>query len=747
MLKKIPNNPIPEELINALITLNDKGEFKKILLRFPHLSKLYPNNSKLFNIMGVIFADNNCKLKAIECFRKAIKFDLNNPHPYNNLGISLIDINEFVEAKKILNKAITLFPEFMETYFNLGNLYKINKEYQKAIKIFKKCIILNPNSLETYKNLFWIFKKINAPKELDHLINEATNRIKYLSNKNAVIWKKWMAMSLHEIAEAHENKHSLIEAKKKYYRAIQIKKDYTPSLNNLSNLLFKEGNKEKALKYLKISRKIQPNNITFLNNIAVIYMQKKNYYLAIKYLTKALTKEKTALNLLTNLTMCDINLFNNKRANQNLKILKNQLFETESLSTDKLFYLKQILFYITYLNHLSDKEIFEFHQLYGKYHDNMKEVSWKPFTPIKKPKKKLKIGYVSPDFNAHSMKGFLKPVLANHNHEHFEIYAFAELSKEDQVTKQYQSYVDHWIPTQNLTDQQMAQKIRDMEIDILVDLAGHTENNRLLVFARKPAPVSVTWLGYGYTTGLTAIDYFLTDKVMVPTGSEHLFSEQPWRLNNYGHCCYQAKTDMGEVGPLPALKNGHITFGTLTRAIRINDRVIKVWANILKRVKHSKLIINSEDFKKLEMLNHLEDKFNILGISNEQLFFCFKSPPWDTTRQIDIALDCFPHNSGTTLIEHLYMGNPFITYSNRPSVGRIGASILTALGREEWIANSEQEYVDKVVALAKNTEKLSTIRNSLRKEMQASPIMDHKGFVRELEKTYQSMWKDYVTKR
>ena len=189
-----------------------------------------------------------------------------------------------------------------------------------------------------------------------------------------------------------------------------------------------------------------------------------------------------------------------------------------------------------------------------------------------------------------------------------------------------------------------------------------------------------------------------------------------------------------------SLKNGHITFGTLTRAIRINDRVIKVWADILKRVKHSKLIINNKIFKNSYSKKEYENRFFKFGISDEQLVFCFKSPPWDTMRQIDIALDCFPHNSGTTLIEHLYMGNPFITYSNRPSVGRIGASILTALGREEWIANSEQEYVDKVVALAKNTEKLSTIRRSLRKEMETSPIMDHKGFVRELEKTYQSMW-------
>ena len=133
---------------------------------------------------------------------------------------------------------------------------------------------------------------------------------------------------------------------------------------------------------------------------------------------------------------------------------------------------------------------------------------WKPFTPIKKPKKKLKIGYVSPDFRKHSAQNDLLPTLAHHDHQKFEVYAFAELSKEDHVTKQYQSYVDHWIPTQNLTDQQMVQKIRDLEIDILVDLAGHTDGNRLGVFARKPAPVSVTWLGYGYTTGLTAIDYF-----------------------------------------------------------------------------------------------------------------------------------------------------------------------------------------------------------------------------------------------
>ena len=202
---------------------------------------------------------------------------------------------------------------------------------------------------------------------------------------------------------------------------------------------------------------------------------------------------------------------------------------------------------------------------------------------------------------------------------------------------------------------------------------------------------------------------------------------------------------MGDVGPLPALKKDHITFGTLTRAIRINDSVIKVWADILKRVKHSKLIINSKSFKNLIAIENFKKRFEKEGIKTNRLYLYYKSPPWDSMRQIDIALDCFPHNSGTTLIEHLYMGNPFITYSNRPSVGKIGASILETLGHPEWIATSEKEYVEKAVALASDPQKLSSIRQNLRAEMEASPLMDHKGFVRELEGAYQSMWKKWCS--
>ena len=404
--------------------------------------------------------------------------------------------------------------------------------------------------------------------------------------------------------------------------------------------------------------------------------------------------------------------------------------------------LSQIFFGLNYSPYYDAKQIYSYYRQFDQTFGVPLQKHWKSFPQIKKHKTKLKIGYVSPDFKNHSMESFLKPVLENHNREKFEIYAFAELSQEDNTTLEYKSLVDQWVPTQGFTDWEMAQKIRELEIDVLVDVAGHTKGNRLGVFAYKPAPISLSWLGFGYTTGLSAIDYFLTDNVVVPQGSEHLFSEKIWRINDYCYCCYEQKAKMGKVGPLPALAKGYITFGTLTRSIRINDRVIKVWAEILKRVKNSKLVINSSDFNHYKTKRMIISKFKEYEVDSDRLEIGYQSPPWDLMRQIDIALDCFPHNSGTTLMEHLFMGNPFITFSNRPGVGKIGSSILSTLGHSEWVATSEDEYIQKAVDLASDIKKLNTIRGSLRKEMEQSPIMDHRGFVKKLEKVYKQMWEE-----
>jgi predicted O-linked N-acetylglucosamine transferase (SPINDLY family) len=237
---------------------------------------------------------------------------------------------------------------------------------------------------------------------------------------------------------------------------------------------------------------------------------------------------------------------------------------------------------------------------------------------------------------------------------------------------------------------------------------------------------------------LKAIDYFLTDPITTPAESDHLFSEAPWRLPVVSFP-YRPAEGMGEVGALPALRNGFVTFGTLTRSIRVNHHVIRVWSAILNKLPNAKLIINSKSFLDEQMQDAVAEKFSHYGISRDRLLIGFDSPPWEVVRQIDICLDCFPHNSGTTLVESLYMGVPYITLAGRPSVGRLGASILQAIGRSEWVAGTEEDYIDKAILLASDLANLSAIRAGLRDRLQCSELMNETNFAQNVEKAYGKM--------
>jgi protein O-GlcNAc transferase len=397
------------------------------------------------------------------------------------------------------------------------------------------------------------------------------------------------------------------------------------------------------------------------------------------------------------------------------------------------------------LNYHPDKSAAEVFAAYREFNQNFcapQQVHWQTFTNVPDPKRRLRIGYVSPDFRSHSTRYFLEPVLTAHNKEVVEVTAYSELQKEDEVTARYRQAVTHWVTTAGMTDDAFTAQIRADKIDILIDLAGHSVKNRLGVFARKPAPISISWLGYAYTTGLTAIDYFLTDEVMVPCGSEHLFSEQLWRLATPA-MVYRPDSDIGAVNALPALARGFITFGTLTRGIRINHRVVRVWAVLLQRLPNARLVINSDAFNSIIEQEALAKRFAVQGIDPSRLDIGFNSPPWDVLRSVDITLDCFPHNSGTTLIESLYCGIPVITLADRPSVGRVGSTVVQGAGHPEWIAHSEEEYIEKAIALASDLPRLTAIRASLRDELEASPWRDEIGFTQRLEQTYRDMWQKW----
>lgn len=361
-----------------------------------------------------------------------------------------------------------------------------------------------------------------------------------------------------------------------------------------------------------------------------------------------------------------------------------------------------------------------------------------PLLPIHPPKpqvhERLRIGYVSRDFYGHSVRYFLAPLLEHHDRDRFEIFAYSDVPVDDAWTTWYRGHFDQWRDIYGVSHDEVAQRIRDDEIDVLVDLGGHTEGNRLLVFARRPAPVQVSWLGFGYTTGLTAMDWFLGDENFTPPGCDSWFSERIWRLPR-PPWVYRPPEDMPEVAPAPCLEVGKITFGCFSRTVRLNDQVLAAWAEILHRVPGARLVLNHTPFADPHTATEYRLRFARRGIAPDRLKLGY-APSRAAYGSIDIALDPFPHNGGATTFEALWLGVPVVSRRGRPSIGRFGDAVLTPLGHGDWVAESTDDYIDIAVALANDPARLSALRAELREQLRASALCDETGFARAIENAF-----------
>lgn len=361
------------------------------------------------------------------------------------------------------------------------------------------------------------------------------------------------------------------------------------------------------------------------------------------------------------------------------------------------------------------------------------------------PDRPLRIGYVSPDLCNHVVAVFMLPVIGRHDRSAFEIYCYADVRHIDETSRKFQD-MSRWLQTTGMTDEQLANRIAADEIDILVDLAGHSPENRQLLFARKPAPVQLSYvIGTGTTTGQTAIDGLIADADLLPPGSEQNISERPMRLGR-PFVAYSPPPTMPEVGPLPALENGHVTFGYFGRPIRLNDRVVKVWSEVLHACPGSRLRLDNKPFGVPKTQDDVRRRFQAHGIAPDRLDL--RDTPVHASvlaayNEIDIALDPFPHNAGTTSLEALWMGAPVLTLADRPPVGRLGASLLGALDLRGWVAENEQAYVAKATHAANDLEGLGALRAGLRARCERSPLADVDDLTRAMEDLYRRCWHEW----
>jgi predicted O-linked N-acetylglucosamine transferase (SPINDLY family) len=363
------------------------------------------------------------------------------------------------------------------------------------------------------------------------------------------------------------------------------------------------------------------------------------------------------------------------------------------------------------------------------------------------PDRRLRIGYVSPDFYAHVSEYFLDPLLKNHDHKKFEIVVYADVRRPDESTKRFEGYADLWHLTYGMDDQTLADRIRQDKIDVLVDLKLHTVGNRLLVFARKPAPVQTSWLGYPGTTGLDTMDWRLSDRFLEPPeGPATVAAASAERAAYLPDCfwCYDPMASEPSVNALPAKTAGFITFGSLNTFGKINDMTLELWLATLKAVARSRLLLLAPPGS---ARRRVSDKFRAAGVDANRLEFLDRLPRpryLRTYQRIDICLDTYPCSGHTTSFDALWMGVPVVSLVSPTVMGRATFSQLSNLNFQELAALRPEDFVSIAAKLAGDLPRLAELREGLRKRMVESPLMDGPRFARGVEAAYRQIWKNWV---
>ena len=421
------------------------------------------------------------------------------------------------------------------------------------------------------------------------------------------------------------------------------------------------------------------------------------------------------------------------------------LYQTAAANIADIYVHTNLKMQLNFAPELPDAEVFAAHEELGRRHAAPLAAAAPPPRNVPDPQRRLRIGYLSRDFGRHSLRYFLMPLIRHHDHTRFEIVCYHFGDRSDEVTDYYRARADRFVDCGGLDDGQLAERIRGDAVDILVDLAGLTDRNRLRTVARRPAPVQIGWLGYPATTGVRALDYRISDRWIdpEPPAPPLASTEQPLRLA-HGHFCYEPMTSSPEVNELPFDRNGYVTFGSLNQAPKLNGPLLALWARLLEALPGSRLLIQNVTTQHAPARARLLDAFAAEGIGPERVQFrpYEQAPTYlRTYHDVDIALDSFPYNGGTTTCEALWMGVPVVSRCGGRHVARLGASILNAVGLGELVADSAEGYLARALALAADAARLRALRATMRERLATSPLMDHVGFTRELESAYRQAWR------
>ena len=670
-------------------------------------------------LLGLIELDRGRHATAASLITKARNQAPNNPLYHYNLGRAEEGEQRLREAEESYRKAIHHRHDYLEARYALACLYHNMGRLEEAVAEYKRLLRLNPELPAVYNNLG------NALGSLGQ-VSEGLRHLRRAVESEPNFAQGWgnLGNLLQTIGET-------VESQQAFQRAIAIDPDSPQHHYNYGNLLQMCCDYDGAIAQYQQALQLDPTLSAAHNNLGNVYKLQGKLRLAQEAFETAIRHQPNSPDPLNNLGNVQV-----AAGDIDAAIVSYR----EAIKRHPKFVdaYSNLVYALNYPSHIPEAEIFAQHREWSERFEWPVAVDQRPPRPPLNGRK-LRIGYISGDFRRHSVAFFFEPLLEAHDRSQVEIFCYANIRFSDDVTQRIMQQC-HWRPITGLDDNQAAALIRKDRIDVLVDLSGHTDGNRLLIFARRPAPLQLTWLGYPNTTGLNSIDYRLIDAITDPPGeADTLASEQLYRLP-HGFLCYRGYELAPHVLPPPSLRTGYLTFGSFNNLTKVTPDVVALWAKVLQQIPDSRLLMKTNQLEDHDTRERYYQQFADHGIPRQRLDLRARTAGLAEHHavygEVDIALDTFPYNGTTTTCEALWMGVPVIALAGNSHRARVSQSILTHAGLPQWIASDPDDLIHKITTLTADPTALRTQRAQMRRHLTASHLCDLNGFARAMETAY-----------
>ena len=640
-------------------------------------------------------------------------------------GMEALQNKQYLESEKHFLASSRAVPDRPSVLTNMAAVQIRLSKFEDAKLNAEKAIAIDPDSSEALMNAGIASLRLGLHSEAKDLLDRASR----IAPNNPEVWcnQGYILATLG----------NQLKAEKCYLKALTLSTQHLSTLLNYAVMLADLRRDLEAEQMLRLACEKHPRSVDALFQLGTLMMNFARYKEARESFDRGLELDSANASIKNNLGILQSHLGEINAAQKNFR---------DAFAIDPNYFVARsnLIFSLSYDNDLPRQQSFDEAKLFGTA---VSELATPKFEHVPTDKSRLRIGFVSNDIRNHPVGYFTEGLFANLDPAKFELIMFSNSVKSDDLTDRVRIFFQEWALIHGLDDRAVAKSVYEKQIDILIDLSGHSRGNRLPVFAFKPAPIQVSWLGYFSTTGVPEIDFFIGDPYVSPLGEEEFFTEKLWNLPDSSWCFAQPK-NVEEISPAPSVTNGFITFGFFGNLSKMNNDVIDVWAEILHRIPTGRLFIKSKQLADHESLKRVKNWFTERGIREERLTLegpSMRNEYLKAYAKVDVILDTFPYPGGTTTAEAVWMGVPFITLCGSSYMSRRGDSNAQNLGFPDWVATNRDAYIDRALFYGSNFAYIQEIRSALRDRALAGPLFDQGQFAQNFGSMLCDMWESYVS--